>query len=165
MDKILKYINDNLKEEIHQARSSSLGVSCYLAGPIGHVSEDDARTWRQSLRKQLEKMGIGIVDPFTKYGEAQGVYEKIRKDITDTWKKRGEISKIRDATSKYIIPQDIASIESVDFVIAYLPATGTDIVCGYCFNTIEHHAECCGTYGEVTFAWVRGKPVYVVTDR
>lgn len=118
----------------------------YLAGPIGDVSLDEARDWRDMLTGKLGKMGIGVLDPLSKYGEG---LPNIRRRFA-IWKKVGNIDALRQVVANQIIPRDLEMVEECDFVTLYIPAEGKEI---------------CGSYGEATYAFHLGKPVFIVTDR
>ena len=118
----------------------------YLAGPIGDVSLDEARNWRQMLTKKLPKMGIGVLDPLSKYGTG---LPNVRRRINN-WKNSGNIDALRQLVSHKIIPRDLEMVEKSDFVTLWIPAEGKEI---------------CGSYGEITYAFHLGKPVFIVTSR
>jgi hypothetical protein len=159
-NRVNRYIKQNLRKEMRRATYGTIAC-CYLAGPIGKVHLRSAKTWRINIKEELAKMGIGWIDPFEKYGDE---LSRIRSNLL-RWNKEGNIDKIRVLVRSYIIPPDIESVQFVDFIIAYLPASGSEIECPECKKKIDCHAEVCGTYGEVTHAFYKDIPVYIVTDR
>jgi len=121
-------------------------IKTYMAGPMDDVSIGESRDWRTWLTEELGKMGISTLDPISKYGEEYG---SIRKKFA-MWQKFGNVDAIRQIVSTQIIPPDLVMVKECDFVTLYIPPEGNEI---------------CGSYGEMTFAFHLGKPVYIVTRR
>ena len=127
-------------------KKKKIKYTTYLAGPIGDVSLSEARDWRNMLTKKLPRIGIGVLDPLSKYGEG---LPNIRRKIQN-WKNAGNIDALRQLVSSQIIPRDLEMVDECDFVTLWIPAEGKEI---------------CGSYGEITYAFHLGKPVFIVTSR
>ena len=121
-------------------------IKTYLAGPMDDVSIEVSRDWRDWLTDELKKLGIGILNPITKYGDKYGV---IRQKFA-TWQKFGNIDSIRQSVSSKVIPKDLEMVKKCDFVTMYITPKGYEL---------------CGTYGEATIAFEHNIPVYIVTKR
>lgn len=131
----------------------------YLAGPMDDVSIDESRDWREMLGKELPKIGVGVLDPISKYGKDYG---NVRKKFSN-WMRAGNLEAIRRTTSNQIIPPDMEMVERCDFITLYIPVQGKEI---------------CGSYGEMTVGFFLGllvcpkcghvwkrKKIYIVTKR
>jgi len=121
-------------------------IKTYMAGPMDDVSIEVSRDWRDWLTEKLKKMNIKTLNPITKYGDDYGA---IRQKFA-MWQKFGNVDAIRQIVSTQIIPPDLKMVKECDFVTLYISPKGY---------------EMCGSYGEMTFAFYLGKPVYIVTRR
>lgn len=121
-------------------------ISTYMAGPMDDVSIEVSRDWRDWLTEELGKLGIKTLNPITKYGDEYGA---IRQKFA-MWKKYGNIDSIRQFVSSQIIPPDLVMVEESDFITLYVPPKGHEL---------------CGSYGEITHAFYKHIPVYIVTRR
>lgn len=119
----------------------------YLCGPI-EFSSDGGKLWRRKLSPFLVKdLGHRVYDPA----------EDEKKNLTDEefahfreWK-TSDIERFRRAVRK-IIRFDLDLIENkADYLICYLAAGDAPTMSG-------------GTSAELTLAYRRGIPVYLVTD-
>jgi len=118
----------------------------YLAGPIGDVKIKQATKWRDWITVELDKIGIDTMNPFGKYGDRLAA---VRSKLHN-WNKYGNIDAIRGMVATEIIPPDLKMVEDCTFVTLWVPREGVEI---------------CGSYGEITYAFKLGKPVYIVTKR
>jgi nucleoside 2-deoxyribosyltransferase len=128
-----------------EEKNGKLRFKTYLAGPIGDVSIKDAGDWRKWMTKKLAKMGIESLDPLKKEGQAA-----IKGKISEL-SKIGNLDSIRILVNRELIDPDLILVEKCDFVTLWMPT--------------EASAEICGSYGEITYAYKLGKPVYIVTER
>lgn len=135
------------EEMIFKRKRKKKKLKTYLAGPIGDVKIEEAKDWREYLRVELAKIGIGVLNPLDKYGAS---LPKVRSQIKN-WTRYGNIKALRHMVASKIIPQDLQMVKEADFITLWLPA--------------ERKAEVCGSYGEITVAFDLGIPVYIVTER
>jgi len=119
-------------------------IKTYLAGPIGDVSIKEARAWRQMVSEKLAKLGIEALNPLDREG-----MPNLRRKLA-VWRKTGNLDAIRLLVSRNFIMPDLKMVEESDFITMWLPRAGREV---------------CGSYGEITFAFFLGKPVYIVTHR
>jgi nucleoside 2-deoxyribosyltransferase len=119
----------------------------YLCGPI-EFAADGGKMWRRKITPFLHnELGHRVYDPA----------EDEKKNLTDEeaahfreWKQT-DVERFRRAIRK-IIQFDLDIIENkADYVICYLIGDGATTTSG-------------GTSSELTFAYRRGIPVYIVTD-
>jgi nucleoside 2-deoxyribosyltransferase len=118
----------------------------YLCGPI-EFATDGGRLWRRKLTPFLrEDLGHRVYDPA----------EDVRKNLTDEevahfreWK-QADLDRYRRTVRK-IIQFDLDQVENrADYVICYWAADAPPSG---------------GTPAELTVAWRKGIPVYLVTER
>lgn len=115
----------------------------YLCGSIEY-SPDHGKAWRATITPFLQSLGHQVYDP--------ALDEK--KDLTDeeirefrTWKTL-DLERFQ-ATIRKIIDYDLEWIENrCDYIVSYWD---------------EYAARGAGTQGELTLAYRRGIPVYLVT--
>lgn len=88
----------------------------YLAGPIEHVSQEEATAWRSEIAPRLREFGVRIFDPCLSPEEDVAVQ---RRYITEL-KKARRFDALRYKMKK-VVRQDLRCIDLVDFVIVHLP--------------------------------------------
>jgi nucleoside 2-deoxyribosyltransferase len=114
----------------------------YLSGAIEH-SPDGGKDWRRGLARRLEALGHDVYDPAADE----------RKDLTEEELREFRRWKIADperfrAAVRKIVAWDLSHIEDgADAVIAFWDAAA---------------ARGGGTAAEITLAYRRGRPVYLV---
>lgn len=115
----------------------------YLAGAIEYAP-DLGRAWRREMTAFLRALGHEVYDPVD--DELKSLTEEERRSFRG-WKKT-DLARYRVALRK-IIDFDLDVVEhQSDAVIALWD---------------EYAARGAGTQGELTLAWRRGKPVFLVT--
>ena len=97
--------------------------SIYLAGPMGLVTEDEAKGWRDRATLLLDAIGIDTIDPFNLHPEARKEMKRIK----------GHTEEIATA----IVEGDLKVIEECDAVLVNTckPGWGTAMEIMYSFNT------------------------------
>lgn len=91
----------------------------YLAGPIQHVSEDQATSWRDEVATVLKGFGIDVLDPMRN--------QHLKRFPDGTWDK------------KAIVELDLQDLHEADILLAYCPqpSAGTSMEIMYMKNTLH----------------------------
>jgi len=114
----------------------------YLAGAIEY-SPDLGRAWRREITPFLQGLGHQVYDPAE--DERKSLTEEEQLNLR-AWK-RTDVARFRAAVRK-IIEFDLDVVARSAFVVCYFDENGL---------------KGGGTSGELTFAYRRGIPVYMVT--
>jgi hypothetical protein len=113
----------------------------YLVGAMDRV-KDGGVGWRETISKQLSKMGIKILDPCKKL--INKVSEEMARPKIELYKKTGQFGNIKKEFGM-IRCADLRCVDVSDFIIAHID--------------ISTHA--CGTYEEIVTANRQKKPILV----
>lgn len=116
----------------------------YLAGPIGFTKGLEHKTWRDKITKFLEAQGHEALNPLKK-SLPRGIEEP--RDYLKKLRSEKRIQDTRGFVRRWLIPSDLAMVDRSDIILAWVPKGVT----------------LCGTYGEVTYGYARGKAIFVVT--
>ncbi len=114
----------------------------YLAGAIEYAP-DLGRGWRQEIKPFLLSLGHQVYDPAE--DERKSLTEEEQRHLR-AWK-RADFTRFQIAVRKIIL-FDLEMVTRADYIICYFD---------------EHGLRGGGTAGELTFAFRRGIPVYMVT--
>ena len=117
----------------------------YLAGPIGFTTGDEPIKWRTDITTFLATLGHTVIDPMKKEvesmgGDLRGHFNKLRET--------GNLAELRGMCRRHIIGQDLNAVNNSTMTLIYAPKG----------------VHMCGTYGEATWAYGHGKPVFVVSN-
>lgn len=113
---------------------------CYLAGPMEFTTEEKASGWRVRVAGALDKMGVHSIDPVKEEFRISPIPASQMSLL-----KEMDINKYIEIMRDKIVPMDIGFVEQC-----------TDLVVKHCGE------KTAGTAGEMTYARVLGKPVYLV---
>lgn len=120
------------------------GMRVYVSGPMDSPESKGGLVWRKTITPELQKMGIGVIDPTDK--PCQGVEEddETRQKI---WKARdeGNYDIVHDYV-RQIVKTDLRFVDVSDFLIVYLDVKEFP----------------CGTYDELFMGCNQRKPVLIV---
>lgn len=117
--------------------------SVYLAGPIDHA-ENYGSDWREAFTKEVDGMGLTILDPTNKPGGYLSETEQEQNIIKDL-KSSGDYEGLKEFMKK-IRRYDLRLLDNADFIIAY----------------IDTSIHMCGTYDEIFTAEDQQKPIFYI---
>lgn len=133
------------------------GFKVYQIGPMDDV-KDRGVGWREDLTPFLNSLGVSVFNPCdkpTKHAvEVGDAYNKRREllEIAKTLSSPYQISEIFNEVTKImkpIVSYDLRMVDLSDFVIMY----------------IDRNAHMCGSYCEVSHAFIQRKPVIVMCEQ
>ena len=119
---------------------------CYLCGAMDRVA-DGGVTWRKAITPELNKLGVGVLDPCDKPTTFAREDEGFR-DRIESLKADGDYDSVKEAMSE-IAAVDLRMIDIAHFVVMHLDVS----------------SHLCGSYNEAFVAIQQKKPLLVVCEQ
>ena len=119
---------------------------CYLCGAMDRVA-DGGVTWRKAITPQLNRLGVGVLDPCDKPTEFAKEDDGFRERI-ESLKKAGNFSEVKKEMRE-IAAVDLRMIDIAHFVVMHMDVS----------------AHLCGSYHEAFMAIQQKKPLLIVCEQ